>query len=612
MRSLGINVSLAQRMFAHLEDRDVSRRQFLRLIGISAAATATLPLLAACGGDDDDDDDGGTTAATTTGGGESAATATTAPAAATTAPAGATSAPAGSATAPAETTTATGTGATGGEPVNDEILIFGTSVDIPNIDPAVGHDGAISETQKSLYDTLYRHMGNPAELVPWLATGHEVSEDATEWTFTLDVRAKFQDGSPVTAEAVVYSVDRVIAINKGVAWMFKGVLEQGGAVATDQQTVTFTLTKPFAPFLHATAWLFVLNPAVVEEHVSGDDMGQDWLISNAAGSGPFKIKRWEPGTLYEFESDPNYWRGWENPRLVGYIRQISRESSTKRLALEQGQMHVGDYISVEDITLLSNAPNVVVPAEPGISTYTVKMNNQRGPTADVNVRRAISYAFDYEAMLTVMEGRAVRIEGPLAPTLVGVNDDLVFYETDLDKAAEELAKSTEFADGFDIEFVYVTGLEEERKTGLILLDQLSKLNINVTITPMEWANAVALFADPAQSPEMFPIYSGTDYPDPDNFLYQAFHSSSAGTWTGASHYSNPEVDQLLEDARSTADWDKRAELYAEAQQIVVDEAAELFLFSGVGGMIHTSNVKGYQYCPVMGSGSFWYQMWIEE
>jgi peptide/nickel transport system substrate-binding protein len=455
-------------------------------------------------------------------------------------------------------------------------------------------------------------MGNPAEPVPWLATGHEVSEDATEWTFTLDERAMFQDGSPVTAESVVYSVDRVIAINKGVAWMFKGVLEEGGTVATDPQTVKFTLVKPFAPFLHAMAWLFVLNQAVVDEHVSGDDMGQDWLISNSAGSGPFKIKRWEPGTLYEFESDPNYWRGWENPRLVGYIRQISRESSTKRLALEQGQMHVGDWISVEDTKLLESASNVVVPAEPGISTYTVKMNNKVGPTADVNVRRAISYAFDYQAMLDVMEGRAVRLAGPLAPTLLGVKEDLIFYETDLDKAKEELAKSAEYKDGFDIEFVYVTGLEEERKTGLILLDQLSKLNINVTITPMEWANAVALFADPQTSPQMFPIYSGTDYPDPDNFLYQAFHSSSAGTWTGASHYSNPEVDKLLDDARSTSDWDKRVELYGQAQQIVVDEAADLFLFSSVGGAIRTTNVKGYEYVPVMGSSPFWYQIWIEE
>src|SRR5690606_38665659 len=130
---------------------------------------------------------------------------------------------------------------------------------------------------------------------------------------------------------------------------------------------------------------FIVNPAVVEEHADGDDMGQAWLLSNSVGSGPFKIKRWEPGTLYEFESDPDYWRGWETPRLKGYIRQVSRESSTKRLALEQGQMHAADFISVEDIRLLERASNVVVPAEPAIGTYFVKMNNKVGPTSDIHV-----------------------------------------------------------------------------------------------------------------------------------------------------------------------------------------------------------------------------------
>src|SRR5215204_4942712 len=143
------------------------------------------------------------------------------------------------------------------------VAVFTSTVDIPNIDPAIGHDGAIATTQKHVYDTLYRHVGNPPELVPWLATDHTVSEDAKEWTFTLDDRAKFQDGAPVTADAVVYSTQRVLELNQGVAWMFADILESEGVTAVDDKTVKFTLTKPFAPFLHATTWLFVLNPAQV-------------------------------------------------------------------------------------------------------------------------------------------------------------------------------------------------------------------------------------------------------------------------------------------------------------------------------------------------------------
>lgn len=487
------------------------------------------------------------------------------------------------------------------------VAIFASTVDIPNIDPAVGHDGAISVSQKHLYDTLYRHHGNPPELVPWLATDHAVSEDAMTWTFNLDPAATFKDGSPVTADAVVYSTQRIIDLNQGIAWMFDGILDKEGVVALDPQTVQFTLKTPFAPFLHATAWIFVLNPAEVQANEADGDQGQAWLVSNSAGSGPFTIARWEPGNLYEFSADPNYWKGWESPHVDGYIHQVSTESSTKRIALQSGDIQFADWLSPQDKMVLSKQAGVVVPQEPSISTYTIKMNNQVGPTSDVNVRRAISYAFDYDAMIEVMNGFATRIAGPLSPSLAAALQDPV-YQTDIEKAKEELAKSAEYADGFDIQFVYVTGLEEERQTGQIMLDQLSKLNINVEVVGMEWANAVALFADQAKSPAMFPIYSGSDYPDPDNYLWQSFHSSSAGTWTGASHYNNPQVDDLLVQGRTTVDEAARADIYKQIQDIVVDEAVEVYLFSPLEGIPHREEVVGYTYVPVMGSSPWFYEI----
>lgn len=487
------------------------------------------------------------------------------------------------------------------------IAIFASPVDIPNIDPAIGHDGAISVSQKHLYDTLYRHIGANSELVPWLATGHEVSEDATVWTFTLDPAATFKDGSPVTADAVVYSTQRLIELNQGVAWMFAGILDPANVAAVDDTTVQFTLNQPFAPFLHAVTWIFVLNPAEVEANIVDDDFGQAWLVSNAAGSGPFTIARWEPGNLYEFTADPDYWKGWESPHVDGYIHQISTESSTKRIALQSGEIQFADWLSPQDKMVLSNQADVVVPMDPSISTYTLKLNNQVGPTADINVRRAISYAFDYDAMIEVMSGFGTRIAGPLSPALTGAVQEPV-YQTDIEMAKAELAKSTEWADGFDIDFVYVTGLEEERQTGLILADQLSQLNINVNVVGMEWANAVALFADPETSPAIFPIYSGSDYPDPDNFLWQSFHSSSAGTWTGASHYNNPEVDALLEEGRTTTDEAARIDIYTQVQNIVIDEAVEVYLTTPMEGQPHRAEVVGYVYAPVMGSSPWFYEI----
>jgi peptide/nickel transport system substrate-binding protein len=485
--------------------------------------------------------------------------------------------------------------------------IIASTVDIPNIDPAIGHDGAIATTQKHLYDTLYRHHGNPAELVPWLATGHTVSDDAKTWTFTLDPNATFKDGSPVTADAVVYSTQRIIDLNQGVAWMFAGILDKEGVTAVDPQTVQFALSTPFAPFLHATTWIFVLNPAEVQANEKDGDQGQEWLVSNSAGSGPFTIARWEPGNLYEFTADPDYWKGWESAHVDGYIHQVSAESSTKRIALQSGDIQFADWLSPQDKTVLAKASGVVVPMDPSISTYTIKLNNKVGPTSDVNVRRAMSYAFDYDAMIEILGGFGTRVAGPLSTALAGARQDPT-YQTDLDKAKEELAKSADYADGFEIDFVYVTGLEEERQTGQILADQLKNLNITVNIVGMEWANAVALFADPETSPAMFPIYSGSDYPDADNYLWQSFHSSSAGTWTGADHYANPDVDALLEQARAATDEAARTDLYDQVQQIVIDDAVEIYLTSPIEAIPHREEVVGYQYTPVMGSNVWWYEI----
>lgn len=587
----------------------VSRRSFLKLVAGSVAAAGVPTLLAACGSSSSTP----TSAPTASGAGASTATTTTAPTPTTASAAGTSASPtaaaAASTTAPTAAAASTATAATTSAPASGT-AIFASSVDYGNIDPAVGHDGAGSNLQKHLYDTLYRHLDTPVQLTPWLATGNEASQDAKTWTFNLDPNAKFQDGSPVTAAAVVYSTQRLLNINKGTAYMFKGVLSPSGVTAVDDHTVKFTLDNAYAPFLHATTWIFILNPAVVKQNEKSSDQGQAWLTNHAAGSGPFVIKQWRQGTLYEFAADPNYWRGWTKPHVESWVYQLMRESSTERLALQQNKVQMANWLSVNDMKVLESAPGVVVPSYPSLSVYSIKLNNQRGPTSDMHVRRAISYAFDYKALLTYMQGRAVAATGPLPPPIQFAKD-LTYYTTDLNKAKSELAQSTQYKNGFSIDFTYVTGLDEERTTGLIMHDQLAKLGITVNIKAVEWVNAVATFSDPNKSPLMFPIYSASDFPDPDAFLWSAFYSGSAGTWSGSSWYKNPQVDQLLVKARSTIDQTTRNNLYDQIQKTILDQAVEVFAMVQTGGTPHRDSLVNYQYCPVMGSSPWWYDMSIK-
>jgi peptide/nickel transport system substrate-binding protein len=497
-------------------------------------------------------------------------------------------------------------------PVTPKVLTVRNLSEISNAEPHISHDVPTATCQKSLYDSLLRYQGNPPELQNLLATKYESNEDASEWTFTLDDRAVFHDGTPVTASDVVYSVGRLIRKNKGPAWMFVNILDENSAQAVDDHTVKFSLTTPFAPLPLILPWLFIVNEKLVKQHEVDGDEGEAWLMTNEAGSGPFTIKRWQPGDLFEFEAVPDYWWGWpEEGRLAGYIFKIIRESSSARLALLAGEVQFIFDLQAEDVEAVSKEPGIIVSEEPSLTVFAVKLNNQHGPTSDINVRKAISYAMDYDAIIAARNGRSSLLVGPLPTNLGDYHDpDLQIYRLDMDKAKEALAASAYPDGGFELEFAYVAGDLIEEQIGLILLDKLSELNIGMKMTPITWPDLVARVKDAETAPDMSAIYSGTDYADPDNFLWQAYHSSQADFWAAASHYKNPELDKLLESARATPDHDERVDLYRKAQQMLVADAVEVWGHSDFAPDVLSDKVGGYHYNPIM--GYYLQPLWLKD
>ncbi len=484
------------------------------------------------------------------------------------------------------------------------VFVYGSGQDISNLDPHTGHDYSNASGQRAVYDSLMRYEGNPSVLKPLLAREVTGSPDAREWTIKLVDNAVFHDGSPVDAEAVKYSFDRMLKKNLGVAWMFATVMDQTSTQVVDPHTLKVTLIKPFAPFDAVLAWLFVVNPKVVQQHVQGDDEGEAWLKQNEAGSGPFTIKRWEPGSVYEFARFPEYWfkaEGVAQP-LDGFVWRIIRESATKRIALEEGEISYGDNFTAEDIEALRQEQTLAVNDSPSLSAFAIKLNNQVGPTADINVRKALSYAFDYDAVIDAILGRGVLMEGPLPVGLEAWHrKELPVYRHDMEKAKAALAESAQYANGgFDLEYVYVTGLAIEEQIGLILLEKAAELNINLKMVPLVWPDMVARAEKPETAPAMMAVYSGTSYIDPDNFLWQAYHSTQAGFWAAASHYTNPDLDKLLEEARSSTDEAKRKELYDQAQLKLVEDAVEIWGMSETDNDAWVSQLSGAVYDPVMG------------
>jgi peptide/nickel transport system substrate-binding protein len=383
--------------------------------------------------------------------------------------------------------------------------------------------------------------------------------------------------------------------------MFATVMDEDSVEVVDPTTLNINLLKPFAPYDAVLPWLFVANPTIVLEHDVDGDEGEAWLKENEAGGGPFTIARWEIGSTYEFTRYPDY---WFNPEigvkpLDGVVWRIIRESSTKRIAMETGEVQFGDRFSPEDDAALGTDPRFIANRQPSLTPFAIKLNNQVGPTADINVRKALSHAFDYDAAIEAVSGLGEILEGPLASGLEPWhNKELPVLRHDMEAAKAALAAS-QFADGFEMEYVYVTGLAQEELFGLILLEKAAELGITVNILPMLWPDMVARATNAETAPNSMAVYSGADYLDPDNFLWQAYHSSQAGFWAAASHYKNPAFDKLLEDARADTNQENRKKLYDEAQLMLVNDAVELFVYAEIESEIWVKEL-GDVYDPIMG------------
>ncbi|MBL3569795.1 ABC transporter substrate-binding protein [Rhodovulum sulfidophilum] len=474
------------------------------------------------------------------------------------------------------------------------VLVIASGQDFPNLDPHTATGYAPAFFMRNVYDPLLRISGNPPRPVPGLARSWDGSADGMTHEFHLDPAARFHSGAPVTAEDVVYSFARALRLAKGNSWMLRGILTPGGLDAVDPATVRITLAAPFAAFLQVLPWFPVVEKAAVEAHL-GEDDGQSWLMTQTAGSGPFALQQARPGALYRFVRAPTAWQGGGG-NLDGVIWRIAREGATERLLLQRGEIHVALDLTSEDMDALEGAPGVVRVIEPEYRTFTIKMNTRRGPLADINMRRAISHALDYDALRDTA-GYADLMVGPLPLGILGHDPDLAVPRHDPDAARAHLARTATPEGGISLKIVYSANLEQQRRYALVLLDSLRALNITLEIQPMRWPEMVAACASPDTLPDFFPVYQTANYGDPDNFAYAAYHSASNGNWQNPV-FADPEVDRLIEAGGTETDIDTRKAIYGDFQRKVVADAPDLFGVQERRKLGLRDAVRGHVFTPV--------------
>lgn len=471
-------------------------------------------------------------------------------------------------------------------------LVIAKAADPQSLDPAFTLDNNDLTIVYPMYQRLVRYEKKRDEtgIADDLAESWSVSDDQLTWVFKIKHGFKFSDGTPVDAKAVEYSFERLFNMGQGPSAAFpKGT----SVVATGPLEVTFKLEKPFAPFLYVLAvdGASIVNPNVESQ---GNDHGSGWLSMHSAGSGAYMLESWERGSAIILKPNPYY--SGTKPALQNVRVEIVPEAASRRLRLEAGDVDIAESLPLDQIQTLKKNPDLNVVEEPSLSVTYLYLNNKHKPLDNVDVRRAISYAIDYQAILDgVLSGDGVVMDGPIPEGMWGKSTDITHYSYDPGKAAELISKAG--INGSKLKFLYSDRDPLWEPLGIGVQAYLAQLNIDVLLEKL----ANATLRERIETGDFDIAIGGwsPDFADPYMFMNYWFDSQWHGLAGNRSFYTNPQVDEWLRQAATTSDQNERTQLYAKVQKVVTDEAPYVYLFQRNYMVAMRKNVSGFVYNPML-------------
>ena len=467
--------------------------------------------------------------------------------------------------------------------------IVRTTQDWPTYsDPAVGNDYSDTITMVNLYDPLL-FPGTDGQPVPHIATEWSASADGLEYTFKLRGDVKFHSGNPLTADDVVYSMNRMLAIGEGFAYLYKGLVEKVEAV--DPTTVKFTISRQFGPFVSSMIRFMIVDSKLLAEHYDMNsatpygefgDYGKNWLLTNDAGSGPYKTKEVKLEEYVFAEKFDDYFKGWEENapqyfRISGAVEPVS-----VRTAMANKELEVADQIQpMENLTALDAMEGIDILSYEAGQTFNGSMNTQKAPTDDVHFRKAIAYAFDYDTVMNDIYPGSVQAYGPVATNLPGSTKNLTPYTFDIEKAKAELAQSKYAGDPemMKIQLVWCAEVPEEEKIALMLAANLSQIGIEVEIIKKPFGSMIADAQAIETTPHLSIVLTAASYFEAGAVLQARYHSAGTGSWEQMEWLMNDEIDALISDALSTVDTEARFQKYEVIQQKLNDLCPTIWMFN---------------------------------
>ena len=561
---------------AYFERQGVDRRQFLRMIALGGAAATVLPVLEACG----------------VASPAEVRQATQVPAAApTAAPTSAPAAAAAPTAAPAAAPTVAGAPKQGGR------IIIGTLGEAQSINPLLSNETEGQWRDKLLFEEFVELDLETLLPKPNIAKQWTVSADGTEYTFSLRDDVKFSDGQPLTADDVAFTLQGILTKDvasvlvprfngiKGAQAFLSGEAQSlSGVQVVDPHTLKIVLDQPNAAFLSNLRWLRPLPKHLLD----GKDLKNDPFFQKPIGAGPFVFKSWTNGQDYVAERNPNYWEPGK-PYLDGFVHRVIADSQTLVVALQTGQIEGSEYALPTQADQLKATGNLAVIVKPqGVDTNGWAFGQKNNPALkDVRVRRAIAMALDTNRFASdFLLGLGKPAKSPVPPGSWAYDNSLQAIPYDPAQAKQLLQEAGQS----NLKVRATANAGNHFREDWVTFTQQSLADIGITVQPdvKEWTQVVKEGTDGT-----FELICPTFAPvlvDPDE-LYISLYSSSPRNVLG---YANPEMDKLLDQGRREIDQDKRKQIYAQVQQLILQDVPVFYAWDRPFVSVTSTKYAGYK------------------
>jgi peptide/nickel transport system substrate-binding protein len=457
-------------------------------------------------------------------------------------------------------------------------------------DPDIMYEGEGVQVMESAYEGLVRYQPGSATIIGHLAKSWTISPDQLTYTFTLQPGVKFHDGTPADAAAWTKSFERRAKVDQGPAYMVAGVVKTD---APDPATFVVTLKDRNNAFLHylACPWQpFAVSPTAVAKNAVGDDLAQEWLKTNDAGTGPYIFKEFVAGSHYLLEAFPDYWG--DKPTFKTIRIDITPSVATQKLQLDSGAFDlVSKGFAIPDVLAYQKNNQFTVVNSFGGVGEAIWLNSTSGIFANKALRQAMLTALDRSSVVETSWGGMTKAQNGMWPEDT-FSAALAPFPTQVDGAALKALVPSLPSKKIDLAWSADGGAPRQQMTELIQT-QLATYGFDVTVRTIPVAEQFDLANQPPEKrPDMMVSFLGGD----------ALHLDTTFrilARTGAKplnfyQYSNAELDTLMDQAVQAQTPEQTQATYAQCSKIILDDALWIPLCMPPNSTIAHNYVSGIE------------------